>query len=124
MNSIWPRILRVGLCCSMFCVAAAMAATLMPPDRDANKRPDHDALMRCQVAVRDEIGPGHGLQFSRRAVTKRTVRGEELIIVRGSLWEGDARVAIEGRCGKDAANHVVARVARIRAEAALFVVTK
>lgn len=124
MNEFLPRILRVGVCCSSLCVGVAMAAPLMALDRDVNTRPDHEALMRCQVAVRDEIGPGHGLQFSRRAVTMRSARGEELIIVRGSLWEGDARVAIEGRCGKDAANRVVARVARIRAEAALLVVTK
>jgi hypothetical protein len=124
MNAILPRTLRVGLCCSMLCVAGATAEPLMALDRDVNKRPDHDALMRCLVAVRDEIGPGHGLQFSNRAVTERTARGEELIIVRGSLWEGDARIAIEGRCGKDAKNHVVARVAPIQAEAALFAMTK
>ncbi len=124
MTAILPRIVRVGLCCSTFCVAAAMAAPLTALDRNANTRPDHESLMRCLVAVRDEIGPGHGLQFSSRAVTQRSARGEELIVVRGSLWEGDARVAIEGRCGKDAANRVVARVARIRAEAALFVVTQ
>lgn len=124
MKAIWPRFLCVGVYCSTLCVAAAVAPPPMALDRDVNTRPDHEALMRCQVAVRDEIGPGHGLQFSSRAVAQRSARGEELIIVRGSLWEGDARVAIEGRCGKDAANHVVARVARIRAEAAFFVVTK
>jgi hypothetical protein len=119
MNAFLLRTLRVGLCCATLCAAAAMAL-----DRDTNARPDHEALMRCLVAVRDEIGPGHGVQFSTRATTQRSPWGEELIVVRGSLWEGDARVAIEGRCGKDATNHVVARVVRIQAEAAFLAATK
>jgi hypothetical protein len=124
MKALLPRRLRMALCCSTLFAAAAMAAPPLAPERGMNPRPDHDALMRCLVAVRDEIGPGHGLRFSSRAVTRRSAHGEELIVVRGSLWEGDARVAIEARCGKDSANHVVARVTRILAEAAILVVTK
>jgi|KBSSwiStaDraftv2_1062776.scaffolds.fasta_scaffold58797_3 hypothetical protein len=124
MNASLRRTLLVGLYCSTLGAAAAIAAPLLVLDHGANSGPDHEALMRCLVAVRDEIGPGHGLQFSSRVATQRSPRGEELIVVRGSLWEGDARVAIEGRCGKDATNHVVARVIRIQNEAAFFAATR
>jgi hypothetical protein len=117
------HILRVGFACSTLGAAAA-ASPLMTLDHNANGTPNHDALMRCIVAVRDEVGPGHGLQFSRRAVTERSPRGDELIVVRGSLWEGDARVAIEGRCGTDASNNVVVRVIRVQSEAAIAAAMK
>src|SRR5262249_8431661 len=119
------RILRVAFLCSAFGAAApAVADPLVVLDKGASGSPDHDALMRCIVAIRDEVGPGHGLRFSRRAVTEGSPQGDELIVVRGSLWEGDARVAIEGRCGTDTSNKVVVRIMRALLEATIVSATK
>lgn len=125
VNASISLILRVGLSCSTLGVAVSvLAGPLLVQDHNANAAPNHDAVMRCIVAIRDQVGPGHGLKFSRSAVTERSPRGDELIVVRGSLWDGDARVAIEGRCGSDASNKVVARVIRAQSEAAITTAMK
>jgi hypothetical protein len=125
VNTSISLILRVGLSCSTLGAAVpVLAGTLLVQDHNANGAPDHDAMMRCIVAIRDQVGPGHGLKFSRYAVTERSPRGDELIVVRGSLWDGDARIAIEGRCGSDASNKVVARVIRAQSEAAITTAMK
>jgi hypothetical protein len=125
VNASISLILRVGLSCSTLGVAVSvLAGPLLVQDHNAHAAPNHDAVMRCIVAIRDQVGPGHGLKFSRYAATERSPRGDDLIVVRGSLWDGDARVAIEGRCGSDASNKLVARVIRAQSEAAITTAMK
>lgn len=114
MNArILSRHLRIGLCASTLGVAAtAIAGPVVVLDHNANASPKYAALMQCMAAVRDEVGPGHGLVFSSRVLREQSTSGGQAIIVSATIWDNGARAPIEGRCERGGSDNIVATVTR------------